>query len=467
MKRRVLFTIIGLVCACNDTDPSGGDGLTSTSGSHPGTATKADTSPEDTDGGTGYGSHSTSGDTSSGLADESSAETFGTGEPDDGSSTGAHETAPLFVHATSGLDSNPGTPDLPMRTIQHALEVASSDGHREIRIAAGHYSAVYADNAALVLHGGVSLRGGFSSQDWNEHNPVEHETRVTGEQPYVLQIDGGTPDDTVVEGLSIWMPDVNAGAAIRIDGGAPSLVANRIRALRTNTQHESTAIGIDVRGGDATIARNWIIASTVGVRLDDTDGLLLDANMILASGSGEHRAVAVESNGDGVVRIEGNALWANGPWSAPYLGDLYEDHLRGNVLHGSQCVLRITEEVTNVPDSSELAFNALECGALYVHYAGVDDSGPNVYTTLAQLDLFVPMAHDNIVRDLILGVGDGGGYPANLYVQGHVVNQIEMGVDCGLARAGWGDEAGRLGFDGEPRTPPWSIGATEIDGPCL
>lgn len=140
----LLGTIVAAMVACssssnggtssNVTDPTGGSGSSSNSGSSSGGSTQGSTSGGSSSG-TGSSGGTSSGGTSSGGT--SSGTTVGTGAP---------HAAPLssytFSHewyvAPSGSDSAQGTSAAPFRTITKALSVVSA-GER-INVAAGDYA---------------------------------------------------------------------------------------------------------------------------------------------------------------------------------------------------------------------------------------------------------------------------------------------------------------------------------------
>jgi len=81
----------------------------------------------------------------------------------------------VFV-AKYGSDSNPGTLEAPLWTIQAGIDRAASTGKRDVYVATG----VYPD--PVVLKPGVSVYGGYSA-DFRTREPVAYETVVIGGPP--------------------------------------------------------------------------------------------------------------------------------------------------------------------------------------------------------------------------------------------------------------------------------------------
>ncbi|MCB9727340.1 MAG: hypothetical protein H6746_02525 [Deltaproteobacteria bacterium] len=79
----------------------------------------------------------------------------------------------VFVSVNTGDDGNPGTRELPVKTIGRGQSVADSTGLRDVYVAEGTY-----DEDVLII-GGVDIYGGFSS-DFSKHNRVTHKTIIRG-----------------------------------------------------------------------------------------------------------------------------------------------------------------------------------------------------------------------------------------------------------------------------------------------
>ena len=81
----------------------------------------------------------------------------------------------IFV-AKTGNDANPGTIDLPMLTIQAAIDKAQADGKRDVYV----NTSVYSEN--VLLAAGVSVYGGYSA-DFGQRDTILYETAIIGAAP--------------------------------------------------------------------------------------------------------------------------------------------------------------------------------------------------------------------------------------------------------------------------------------------
>src|SRR5688572_26670670 len=78
---------------------------------------------------------------------------------------------PVFV-AAAGDDANPGTRELPKRTIGGALAL----GRRDVLVSAG----LFEELGGLAVGSDVAIRGGFAT-DWRQYDPILHSvTLVVG-----------------------------------------------------------------------------------------------------------------------------------------------------------------------------------------------------------------------------------------------------------------------------------------------
>ncbi len=81
----------------------------------------------------------------------------------------------IFV-AKIGSDANPGTLELPVATIGHALALAKVAGKRDVYVAGGVYSGT------LDMIAGISIYGGYKP-DFKVRDPVSYQSAVVGSAP--------------------------------------------------------------------------------------------------------------------------------------------------------------------------------------------------------------------------------------------------------------------------------------------
>lgn len=152
----------------------------------------------------------------------------------------------IFVTATGGHDNNPGTPALPMATLQAAIGKASTQ-NKDVYVGKG----TYATSDLLVLSSGVNLYG--------QYDPANNWKRA-------------------------------AGNTTTISGGATAIVAQNISA-------PVTVEGFTIRSANATLAGS----SSYGVRvLSSSSTVTLRRNLIIA-GNG----AAGTAGGDGTKGADG------------------------------------------------------------------------------------------------------------------------------------------------------------------
>ena len=132
--------------------------------------------------------------------------------------------------STSGSDSNAGTREAPMATIQTAIDAADGAGNgADVYVAGGEYTET------LTLRSRVSLYGGWDATDWSRdveaHRPV-----VQGDATAVR---GTEANDLVLEGLEIVAADGEGAGA--------------------------SSIALFLQDSDAVAIRNNVIAAGAGV----------------------------------------------------------------------------------------------------------------------------------------------------------------------------------------------------------
>ncbi len=111
----------------------------------------------------------------------------------------------IFV-AKDGADTNPGTIDAPLLTIEAGLQAALDGGKRDVYVATGVYSE------SIILRAGVGLFGGYSA-DFRTHNTVTYETAIIGQDPTPQRPGAvtavglgasGAPEPTVLDGFTVF-----------------------------------------------------------------------------------------------------------------------------------------------------------------------------------------------------------------------------------------------------------------------
>ena len=173
--------------------------------------------------------------------------------------------------------------------IQDAVDAA--DEGDEIRVAAGTYTEI-SDRAGLAqivyLNKSVSLRGGYTTIDWGESNPISNPTTLDAEgQGRVLYIAAGI--SPTIEGLRL-----TGGSALGL-GGGPS--------------GEDVGGGVYVGAGRATISGCQVMSNTAlwggGLYLVGSSARVLNNQIV---GNESLRVDSVQTRGGGVYLREGDAV---------------------------------------------------------------------------------------------------------------------------------------------------------------
>jgi hypothetical protein len=118
-----------------------------------------------------------------------------------GSSVIATPCAVMYVK-TDGSDANPGTRDLPKKTIQPIIDAAVPV---EIRVAAGAYTET------ISMQDGFSLKGGYSATNWfdrgyltsAERSSTQYKTEIIAPAEDAVWCVTTVTSSTLVEGLTI------------------------------------------------------------------------------------------------------------------------------------------------------------------------------------------------------------------------------------------------------------------------
>ncbi|MGH1348502.1 MAG: DUF1565 domain-containing protein [Nannocystales bacterium] len=486
MSARVLL-VLGLLNGCaatSDSDSFGGNDFGEGTSGGP-TGGMVTTTPP------------ASGEDSSGSPGTSDTDGTGTGGLETGSGNGessgevpGFEKGPgLYVNATVGADSNDGSREAPMRSIQWALQEAQAQGLPAVYVSQGLYTATHDDLASIELRPGVSLYGGFSATSWDDRDPALYPTEVIDESVattgvsdllphHAVHAPVGVFEDVVVDGFTITAAEAGYAAAVFIEGGSPTLTGNTI--LGRPAASVTTAVRIN--GGRPVFTDNIIdpvgaVSSSTGVRCDMGQPEFV-RNDIHSGDTGTTHAVLYEvcdgSLANNVIRSERSTAATS---YALQLHDSSPDILSNSVATDpesgySSYHAYITGTSTPRIDNNNFV-QVSELGAVYCVYASAGAqpssmrnnnlgcsqiySGTLSATTLLELEMNLPTATDNIVVET--AVMDA--------VSGDLRLRDDGSVPCALARGGL-DLSRVLDQDraGSMRSVPWSIGAYELDSDC-
>ncbi len=443
-----------------EVDPTGGDPVTSSSTTTGAVdpPTTGDTTTTTTDSTTG---DSTTGETT--LDSTTGDSTTGDTSTGDDSTTGIGGEANVLYVREDGQNSNPGTIDLPLHTIQWAIHKAGQLGGIDtIRVAEGNYAVDYTNTDHIVMTAGVSLYGGYRA-DWSERDPAQYVTRIVDESPVALpssevnphraiEIPAGAAADTVLDGFHVSVARGQYRAALfvkgdatirdnviepvvdatsvrtygaRLDNGSPTIVANRFRFDVVQDKGLSTAIS--AVKSDGLFADNVI----------DTSGVLVSTTGIWLSG--------------GAAKILGNSIYLQqGGGHSIYLSASAKPTIDNNLLEHEGFTGTCIYSVGSAAVPSAARNNVLDCNYLLL---GIS---PNrAWETMMEFQAELATASDNVKL-----------------AQNVVAPDDDMVLDaqspCTVTQGGRDITADVPDdIDGVARTLPLSIGAHEWDDGCL
>ncbi|HWN66092.1 MAG TPA: hypothetical protein VNM90_00565, partial [Haliangium sp.] len=130
-----------------------------------------------------------------------------------------------YVNAAGGSDSNPGTIDAPLATIEAGIARAGvMAASASVLVAAGVYEE------SLVLANGISICGGFDATAGWERDPAAYPTEIRGQG--VVMSATSIERDTWLDGLTITGVDATAPGQSSIAVLAVSSSGLRLRGVK-------------------------------------------------------------------------------------------------------------------------------------------------------------------------------------------------------------------------------------------
>ena len=249
----------------------------------------------------------------------------------------------LYVK-TDGDDLNPGTFDKPKKTIQKALETASSlYSKAEIHIAEGIYY-IHSLNNPLVLKEGFSLYGGYSFSSWQNRNPLNYKTVIqdindsggTWDNPNAALYCGNVSVSTIIDGFYFYGGTGDFSAAVSINNSSPVFQNNVIRGGEA-----SYTFGIKIKNTSMPQFINNIIKGSshsdysYGIYNESNTTVLLQGNKISGENSLNGSYAIYNKRNTLPGRIENNIIF--GGTSAVSFGIMNESSspvIQNNVING-------------------------------------------------------------------------------------------------------------------------------------
>ncbi len=165
---------------------------------------------------------------------------------------------PTRYVAPTGNDSGSCTnPAAPCRTVQYAVNQATAGD--EVLIATGVYTPG-GQGQVVLLNKSVTLRGGYTTADWQTFDPVANPTILDGGgTARVIRITGGV--SPVVEGLHLRAGHADYGGGVLIEAGSPVLQRNRLY----NNMAILNGGGVYIAGGEPVLENNLFYGNVAAV----------------------------------------------------------------------------------------------------------------------------------------------------------------------------------------------------------
>ncbi len=314
----------------------------------------------------------------------------------------------IYVRASDGLDTNPGTFDLPKLTVKRALSDLSylfTGG--EIHVAEGTYTVTYGDLGIgnhIIMREGFSLFGGYSAANWNTRDPVTYPTIIQDNstsgpifQHHPIQVPAGITNATVIDGLHLIGSNNSDTTAIYIDNSSPTITNNTLHG----GQGGYRTYGIYItNGGNPVITDNTIYGSAPGfVSSNVTYGIYVGANSqaqiarnTIVGGAASFNAWGISSAGavtvtDNLIR-GGTANYVTGVYQGNVLSSYHRNTIYGGNSNGFSCI-----GINLINSSSEIFNNVIVGGSdLMVTYASC--TGVNLEGTAGN----VPLIYNNTIN---------------------------------------------------------------------
>jgi hypothetical protein len=448
----------------------GTSGLTTTTTVEP--PTTGDTMAVDTTTTTGdtttTGATTTTGDTTT-SGDTTTTDTTTTGDTTtesstgDGSTTGIGGEANVLYVREDGQNGNPGTIELPLRTIQWAIDKAGQLGTIDtIRVAEGDYAVDYSNDDHIVMIDGVSLYGGYRA-DWGERDPAQYVTRIVDESAVALptsesdphrsiEIPAGVSGSTVLDGFHVGVAHGQHRAALFVAGDA-TIRNNVIEPLED--VGSVRIVGIRVYFGDPNIVANrfrfaveQVQKPSLAITAVSSNGLFADNVIDMSGVLGTAYGIYLQG---GATKVLGNSIYLQdvgstyGIWLASNATPVVDNNLIESENLSAICIF--SQGGGSVPNAARN--NVLDCD-----YTLRGNDPSRSWTTVLQFEDELANAADNLkLAQTIVGPDDD--------------MVLDTQSPCTVTQGGRDITADVPDdIDGLPRTLPLSIGAHEWDGGC-
>ena len=216
----------------------------------------------------------------------------------------------VYVRDSDGNNANPGTTDLPKKTIQAAINLADSlYTTAKVHVAEGTYNVSYQSGTHVVMKEGISIYGGYSLSNWNNKDPNTYTTTIqdtstSGVINQAIAMGGNVTLATIIDGFTINGGGGTVSYAIYTTD-SPTIQNNII-----NGGNGSNGSGGIYNFGSPTIQNNTINGGSAGNSsygiISDQSTFPIIRNNTINAGSGINSSFAVITYGS--ATIENNTI---------------------------------------------------------------------------------------------------------------------------------------------------------------
>ncbi len=229
----------------------------------------------------------------------------------------------LYVHAARGNDDNPGTSDLPKRTIGGAVENAELVyDTADVRIAEGTYN----EEGTITVERDLRFLGGYDEADWgvresdarwavDDGTVAQYPTTVRVDDTIVFNVNGDEIE-VLLEHLSV--ENATLGGSSATNGVFALASGVTLRSVRVTGGRGSTASGVATNGGAIVLEH----ADVHGADQGNGTGVLVGSGTLAVAGSRiDGGAAGTDDDTTGVVlqgaiaTIDASFVYGGDAWS--------------------------------------------------------------------------------------------------------------------------------------------------------
>jgi hypothetical protein len=349
----------------------------------------------------------------------------------------------VYVDGTRGDDGNPGTRELPRRSIQSAVDLLEDLGIRgEVRVAEGTYQI----RSPLRIEDGIAVCGGYSESDWGDRDIEGNPTVLQGSGVEdVVTFAEGAGEETLLEGFTVRAASGDKVDAVYCKNCSPTIRYNHIDASGgslssigvINSSSSPLIEANTIDAGDGTVTR-WGIANKLSNARVRNNVIYSTA----AAGSFE----AIHNGLSSAAVIQNNTIHIGG-----HINDIGIRNVSGRCVLENNIVYSDPETACGIYEDSSAALplrvknnDLYGCATVYHHAGGDCLSVDDMQTYLG-----AGCASANVSDEPAFVDADDRDY--------HLAGPAVAGA--GLDLSAWF----ATDRDGNPRTASWSIGAYERD----